>query len=101
ALAAGRDARARPAAPPPAPPPAPRTFYLVDKPGAAQSVIRIGHVGVTRDSPDFYAVRVMNTMLGGSFTSPLNQSLRETHAYTYGASSGYAMRRLAGSFAAS
>jgi predicted Zn-dependent peptidase len=80
---------------------APSTFYLVDKPGAAQSVIRIGHVGVTRGTPDFYALRVMNTILGGSFTSRLNQNLRETHGYTYGANSGYAMRRLAGPFAAS
>ena len=86
---------------PASPPPAPRTFYLVDKPGAAQSVIRIGHVGVARTSPDFYALRVMNTLLGGSFTSRLNQNLRETHAYTYGASSGFAMRRLAGPFTAS
>jgi predicted Zn-dependent peptidase len=86
---------------PEAPPPASRTFYLVDKPGAAQSVIRIGHVGVPRATPDYYALRVMNTMLGGSFTSRLNQNLRETHGYTYGASSSYAMRRLAGPFAAS
>ena len=83
------------------PAPAVRTFYIVDKPGAAQSVIRIGHAGVPRNSPDFYALRVMNTILGGSFTSRLNQNLRETHAYTYGANSGYAMRRLAGPFAAS
>ena len=85
---------------PPIPAPATRSFYLVDKPGAAQSVIRIGHAGVTRNSPDFYALRVMNTILGGSFTSRLNQNLRETHAYTYGANSGFAMRRLAGPFSA-
>jgi len=85
---------------PAAPPPAARTFYLVDKPGAAQSVIRIGHVGVARNTPDFYALRVMNTILGGSFTSRLNQNLRETHGFTYGANSGYAMRRLPGPFTA-
>jgi predicted Zn-dependent peptidase len=85
---------------PVAPPSATRTFYLVDKPGAAQSVIRIGHVGVARNTPDFYALRVMNTLLGGSFTSRLNQNLRETHGFTYGANSGYAMRRLAGPFTA-
>ncbi len=85
---------------PQAPAPAARTFYLVDKPGAAQSVIRIGHVGVARNTPDYYALRVMNTILGGSFTSRLNQNLRETHGYTYGAGSGYAMRRLAGPFTA-
>jgi predicted Zn-dependent peptidase len=85
----------------PVPPPgAARTFYLVDKPDAAQSVIRIGHVGVARNTPDFYALRVMNTILGGSFTSRLNQNLRETHGFTYGANSGYAMRRLAGPFTA-
>jgi zinc protease len=78
-----------------------RAFYLVDKPGAAQSVIRIGHVGVQRNSPDYYALRVMNTILGGSFTSRLNQNLRETHGYTYGANSGFSMRRLAGPFVAS
>jgi predicted Zn-dependent peptidase len=77
-----------------------RTIYLVDKPGAAQSVIRIGNVGAARSTPDYYALRVMNTILGGSFTSRLNQNLRETHGYTYGANSGFAMRRLAGPFTA-
>jgi predicted Zn-dependent peptidase len=90
---------------PPAPvaePPAPsaRTFYLVDKPEAAQSVIQIGHVGVPRSTPDYYALRVLNTILGGSFTSRLNQNLRETHGYTYGARSGFTMQRLAGPFSA-
>ena len=75
-------------------------IYLVDKPGAAQSVIRIGHVGVPRSSPDYYALRVLNTILGGSFTSRLNQNLRETHGYTYGASSSFLMRRMAGPFTA-
>ncbi|MEK7667861.1 MAG: pitrilysin family protein [Gemmatimonadota bacterium] len=87
-----------PAAPVPAP--AARTFYLVDKPGAAQSVIRIGHVGVARDNPDYFPLEVMNTILGGSFTSRLNQNLRETHGYTYGANSQFAMRRMAGPFQA-
>jgi zinc protease len=90
-----------PAAPLPAPPaPAPRTFYLVDKPEAAQSVIQIGHVGVPRSTPDYYALRVLNTILGGSFTSRLNQNLRETHGYTYGARSSFSMQRLAGPFTA-
>ena len=61
---------------------------------------RIGHVGVPRTTPDVYAIEVMNTILGGSFTSRLNQNLRETHGYTYGASSGFAMQRLAGPFTA-
>jgi predicted Zn-dependent peptidase len=91
-------APAAPLAEPPAP--APRTFYLVDKPGAAQSVILIGHVGVPRSTPDYYPGRVMNTILGGSFTSRLNQNLRETHGYTYGATSSYDMYRMAGPFRA-
>lgn len=82
------------------PPPAPRTIYLVDKPGAAQSVIRIGHVGVPRSTPDYFALQVLNTILGGSFTSRLNQNLRETHGYSYGASSRFDMYRMAGPFRA-
>ena len=54
------------------------TVYLVDKPGAAQSVIAIGQPGVERRSPDYFALQVMNTILGGSFSSRLNQNLRET-----------------------
>jgi predicted Zn-dependent peptidase len=77
-----------------------RTIYLVDKPGAAQSVFRIGQVGVSRATPDYFALEVLNTILGGSFTSRLNQNLRETHGYTYGAGSQFAMRRLAGPFLA-
>ena len=55
------------------------TIFLVDKPGAAQSEIRIGHPGVARDNPDYFPLLVLNTMLGGSFTSRLNTNLRETH----------------------
>ena len=83
-----------------APPPSPRTIYLIDKPGAAQSVVRIGHLGPPRDTPDYFALQVLNTILGGAFTSRLNQNLRETHGYTYGAGSAFAMRRGGGPFVA-
>jgi zinc protease len=76
-------------------------IYLVDKPGAAQSVISIGQVGVSRDNPDFFALQVMNDMLGGSFSSRLNMNLREDKGYTYGAGSGFSYRRGAGPFTAS
>jgi zinc protease len=76
------------------------TIFLVDKPGAAQSEIRIGHPAVARNTPDFYALQVLNTILGGSFTSRLNTNLRETHGWTYGAGSGFAMRAAAGPFSA-
>lgn len=77
-----------------------RTIYLIDKPGAAQSIIRIGWSGVPRSTPDYYAIQVLNTILGGSFTSRLNTNLREKHGYAYGASSGFDMRLNAGPFVA-
>ena len=93
-----------PAAPPfpvrASPQPGKRQIYLVDKPGAAQSQIRIGLVGVPRSTPDYIALDVLNTILGGSFTSRLNQNLREKNGYSYGASSRFDMRRSAGPFQA-
>ncbi|HUF29025.1 MAG TPA: pitrilysin family protein [Gemmatimonadaceae bacterium] len=76
------------------------TVYLIDKPGAPQSSVRIGGIGVPRSTDDYFALEVMNTILGGSFTSRLNQNLRETRGYTYGAGSSFAMRREAGPFTA-
>jgi predicted Zn-dependent peptidase len=75
-------------------------IYLVDKPGAEQSQIRIGWVGVPRNNPDYSPLLVLNTVLGGSFTSRLNQNLREEHGYAYGASSAFDMRLSAGPFVA-
>ena len=95
-----RVARLRPPVAPAVAPPAHRTVYLVDKPDAAQSVIVIGAPGVLRSNPDYAAIEVMNTILGGSFSSRLNQNLRETQGYTYGASSGFAWRPLPGPFQA-
>lgn len=77
------------------------TVYLIDKPGATQSSFRIGSIGVPRSTKDYFALNVMNTILGGSFTSRLNQNLRETHGYTYGARSRFDMRQSAGPFTAS
>jgi zinc protease len=84
-------------------PPKPGTtmIYLIDKPGAAQSSFRIATVGVPRSTKDYFALTVMNTILGGSFTSRLNNNLRETRGYTYGAGSRFEMRRAAGPFLAS
>jgi predicted Zn-dependent peptidase len=84
----------------PAVPSGGRAVVLVDKPGAAQSEIRIGMVGVDRRTPDYYALVVMNTILGGSFTSRLNQKLREEKQYTYGANSSFAFGQLPGPFMA-
>src|SRR5438128_748692 len=91
-----------PAALPAVQQPATRTaVYLIDKPGAAQSEIRIGWIGVPRSTPDYFPIQVLNTILGGSFTSRLNMNLREEHGYAYGAGSRFDMRVSAGPFAAS
>jgi zinc protease len=76
-------------------------IYVVDRPGSAQSVINIGQVGVARDSPDYFPLQVMNSLLGGAFTSRINMNLREDKGYTYGARSGFSYRRGAGPFTAS
>jgi len=77
-----------------------RHVSIVDIPGSEQSQIRIGWVGVPRSTPDYFALQVLNTVLGGSFTSRLNQNLREEHGYSYGASSRFDMRLSAGPFTA-
>ena len=77
------------------------SIYLIDKPGAAQSSFRLGAVGANRATEDFFAIQVMNTILGGAFTSRLNNNLRETKGYTYGARSGFELRQSAGPFTAS
>lgn len=77
------------------------TVVLIDKPGAAQSSFRLGGIGAPRSTSDYFALQVLNTILGGPFTSRLNQDLRETHGYTYGAGSSFSFRRSAGPFTAS
>jgi predicted Zn-dependent peptidase len=79
----------------------PREIYIVDKSGAPQSQVRIGWVGVPRSTPEYFPITVMNTVLGGSFSSRLNLNLREKHGYTYGANSQFDMRLGAGPFVAS
>jgi zinc protease len=72
--------------------------YLVNKPDAVQSSIRIGHIGIARNNPDFLSVTVMNTILGGYFGSRINYNLREKHGFTYGARSGFSARIYPGEF---
>jgi zinc protease len=77
------------------PPPVTHTaIYLYNRPTSPQSVIVAGAMGPRRDSPDYYALDLLNTVLGGAFNSRLNLSLREVHGYTYGASSFFEFRRV-------
>lgn len=67
----------------------PTTIYLVDKPGAAQSTFAIGLPGPPRSTADYYAIQVMNTMLGGFFQSRLNANIREEKGYSYGVGTSF------------
>lgn len=78
-----------------------RAVHIIDKPDAPQSEIRLGHVGLPRLHPDYFAVTVMNALLGGLFNSRVNLNLRERHGYTYGAFSHFDWRRGAGPFVVS
>lgn len=82
------------------PPPKPRTIYLVDKPGAAQSVFQLGEAGPPRSTPDYYALQVLNMILGGLFQSRLNHDIREEKGYSYGVGSAFEYGRGPGAFRA-
>jgi zinc protease len=73
-------------------------LIIVDLPGAAQTQVRVASLGAARSTPDFEALEVVNTVLGGLFTSRINLNLREDKGYTYGAFSTFAFRREAGPF---
>jgi zinc protease len=72
---------------------------LVNRPGAAQSELRIGRVAAARSTPDYAALAVLNTALGGAFVSRINLKLREEKGFTYGARSSFDYRREPGPFA--
>ncbi|MEQ9591427.1 MAG: pitrilysin family protein, partial [Cyclobacteriaceae bacterium] len=77
-----------------------KTFVaLIDRPSSVQSIINVTYpVNLEIGSPDVIKARVMNYILGGNFSSRLNQNLREKHAYTYGAGSSLRSDELIGSF---
>ena len=85
---------------PPVAAPKATTIYLVDKPGAAQSSFAIGLPGPARNTPDFFALEVLNTMLGGMFQSRLNANIREQKGYSYGVGSGFSYGKGPGAFEA-
>ena len=85
----------------PAPEPAPSgPLYLVDRPGSAQSVLSVGEIGVPRNTPDYFALTLLNGVLGGQFSSRINLNLREDKGYTYGARSSFDYRLGPGPFEA-
>jgi zinc protease len=76
----------------------PKGVYLIDKPSAAQSVLKVGKIGVARKSTDFFSLRVLNELLGGQFASRINMNLREDKGYSYGATSDFSYLRGPGPF---
>jgi zinc protease len=79
----------------------PPRLVLVERRDASQSVLRVGHLGPSRLTEDYAGLRVLNTILGGSFTCRLNLNLREKHGFTYGVGSSFVLPREAGLFVVS
>ncbi|HXN32182.1 MAG TPA: insulinase family protein, partial [Polyangiaceae bacterium] len=78
----------------PGPPNGPRPrLVLVDRADAPQAVIAAVKPGIAASSPEAPPLWRVNDAIGGSFTSRLNQDLREAHGYTYGARSRYSLSR--------
>lgn len=96
----GKAAPAKPPATPAAQASDTPRIVLVDRPGATQTALSIADVGVARSTEDYVPLLVMNTILGGKFSSRLNLNLREAHAYTYGARTGFDFRHGPGPFTA-
>src|ERR1700722_184240 len=84
---------------PPVVPSKGKRLLLVDKPDASQVYFTIGNTGVSATDPDRVAIRVINTIFGGRFTSELNEAIRVESGYTYGAESFFDDRKVAGPFA--
>ena len=76
------------------------SIYLVDKPKSAQSVFALGIPGPARTTPDYFAISVMNHILGGLFQSRLNHLIREEKGYSYGVGSSFAFGKGPGRFRA-
>ncbi|HED07532.1 MAG TPA: insulinase family protein [Ignavibacteria bacterium] len=73
-------------------------IYFADKKESVQSEIRVGHITCKRNETDFYSNALLNTILGGQFSSRINLNLREDKGYTYGAHSGFNYYKNAGYF---
>jgi zinc protease len=66
-----------------------------------QANINLGHLGITRDNPDYYAVQVMNYLLGGGFNSYLVSKIREEKGWAYDVGSAFSPGKYAGEFSVS
>lgn len=75
-------------------------IHIIERPESTQSILRLGRLATKRDTPDYCALVLLNTILGGQFSSRLNQKLREEQGFTYGVNSSFVLRKASGSFLA-
>ncbi len=75
-------------------------IYLIDRSGSVQTVLQLGNLGITRTDPDYFALLVMDKVVGTSLTSRLFKNLREDKGYTYGAYSNFGGSKFRGTWAA-
>ena len=80
------------------PPPKDTTIYLIDKPGATQSSIRIGHLTAGRNNPDYVSMEVLNSILGWSTNSRINMNIRSEKGYAYSVGTFFGYNAAAGRF---
>src|SRR5262249_40717649 len=78
--------------------PQPPRLNIIPRHGAPQSELRVGHVALPRNTPDYHALVAANMVLGGQFVSRINLNLREEKGLTYGARTSFDFRRMAGPF---
>ena len=80
--------------------PRPARLNIIARPGAPQSELRIGHVAVSRSTPDYHALVAANMVLGGQYVSRVNLNLRADKGITYGVRTAFEFRRSPGPFVA-
>lgn len=83
---------------PTAPPVSPARVLVVDRPGAPQTEVRVGHVGPSRKASEYHVLVTLNALLGGQFSSRINRNLREARGLTYGARTAFDFRVHSGTF---
>jgi zinc protease len=75
-------------------------IILIDRPGSVQTLLQLGNIAIERNDPDYFALLVMNRILGGGGTARLQRNLREEKGYTYGAGSGFSSLKYRGTWSA-
>ena len=78
-----------------------KSVSILNKEGAVQTELRVGHRSSSRNTPDYFSKTIMNTILGGQFTSRINLNLREAKGFTYGAASNFSYYKNSGEFCVS